>query len=469
MASHPIEASLSADLHRAALALSRFGLGPRPGDLARAAPDPRADLAGEIEARLVPRPRGPDLADTAEVLTALRDEQEQRRLAATAPAGAAQDEAKPAMAGPPLPQRLYRAEAMARLTGAITDEGGFAERLVWFWANHFAVSARKGGPVRATAGCFEREAIRPHVLGRFGDMLLAAETHPAMLFYLDNGQSIGPNSQAGQRRGRGLNENLAREILELHTLGVGGGYTQEDVTSFARILTGWTVAGREGRLGAPGTYVYNGNWHEPGAHVLLGRAYPDHGPDQGRAALLDLARHSSTARHIARKLARHFVADEPPAPLVDRLASVFRDTDGDLAAVSLALLDAPEAWTLERAKVRSPQEFLVAAFRLLGLRPAEPNAFLGGLAALGQPLWAPGGPDGYPDTVAQWASPEGLKTRMDVAARLAAQSGETDPSALVDEALGPLASKETRKAVKRAESRQQAVALLLMSPEFQRR
>jgi uncharacterized protein (DUF1800 family) len=365
--------------------------------------------------------------------------------------------------------RLYRVEAMARVANALETGSGFVERLVWFWANHFAVSVQKGGPVRATAGAFEREAIRPHALGRFADMLLAVEAHPTMLVYLDNQASVGPNSPAGQRRGKGLNENLAREILELHTLGVEDGYAQADVTSLAKILTGWTIAGPEGRLGAPGTCVFNPNAHEPADHRLLGRTYPNRGSEQIRAALLDLARHPATARHVALKLARHFVADDPPPTLVTKLAMRFRDTDGDLAAVALALLDAPEAWSPEAKKMRSPQEFLIGALRLLGAKPDNPNAFLGNLAALGQPLWGPPGPNGFSDLEAPWASPEGMKTRLDVAARLGQRAGRVEPMELLDAALDPLASAETRQAVGRAESRPQAVALLLMSPEFQRR
>lgn len=476
------------DLRLAALGLNRFGLGPRPGDLDAAASDPRAFLAAEVTRRAVVMPASPDLLDTPAALAALREQRQERRLekalagtptpgaagegapmvAGEAPAPASGPPKQPARPMPPVPQRLYRAEAAARVAAGLEPPGGFVERLVWFWSNHFAVSAAKGGPVRATAGAFEREAIRPHVLGRFADMLLAVETHPAMLVYLDNQQSIGPDSRAGQRRGKGLNENLAREILELHTLGVDGGYTQGDVTSLARIITGWTVAGPDGRLGLPGTFVFNPNWHEPGGHVLLGRPYPDAGVEQGRAALLDLARHPATARHVAVKLARHFVADDPPPALVTRLTRVFRDTDGDLSRLALALLDAPEAWSPEARKMRSPQEFLIASLRLLGAKPDNPNPILGALAALGQPLWAPPGPNGYPDTVAQWASPEGLKTRLDVAVRMAGRT-TVDPMPLLEASLGPLASPETRQAVARAESRPQAVALLLMAPEFQRR
>ena len=366
--------------------------------------------------------------------------------------------------------RTFRTEALARFQRATLVEAGFVERLVTFWSNHFCVSASKGSNIRILAGAFEREAIRPHVLGRFADMLLAVEQHPAMLLFLDNQQSLGPNSRAGINRKRGLNENLAREILELHTLGVGGGYRQEDVTSLARIITGWTLVGPEGRLGEPGTFVFNVNAHEPGPHLLLGRTYPDTGLTQGHEALKDLARHPSTAKFIATKLVRHFVADDPPPALVARLAQRFAKTDGDLKAVALELLDADEAWKAPLTKIRSPYEAVIARGRMLARVPEQPLGYLGNLNVLGQPLWAPAGPNGFADTNDIWASPEGIKLRLDLAAQIASRTGDAfDPRELIEVIAGGAASKETQQTIERAESRQQAMALLLMSPEFQRR
>jgi uncharacterized protein (DUF1800 family) len=367
-------------------------------------------------------------------------------------------------------QKTYRAEALERLQRAVIADCGFLERLVAFWSNHFCISANKGELARMWAGSFEREAIRPHVLGRFGDMLKAVEQHPAMLFFLDNQQSLGPDSRAGQNRKRGLNENLAREIMELHTLGVGGGYSQDDVTSLARIITGWTFAGRQGQLGAPGSFVFNANAHQPGAQRLLGKIYENNGVGQGEAALADIARHPSTAKFIATKFARHFVADEPPPALVARLQDVFRKSDGDLRALTTALLDSDEAWQAPLTKLRSPYEFLVATGRLLARIPQDPGAYLGSLNLLGQPLWSPSGPNGFPDTNAAWAAPEGMKLRLDISAQIASRlSGNIDPRDLLEFAAADAASPETRRTIERAESRQQALALLLMSPEFQRR
>ena len=291
-----------------------------------------------------------------------------------------------------------------------------------------------------------------------------------MLFYLDNQFSAGPNSAFGQRTGRGLNENLAREILELHTLGVNGGYSQADVTSLARIITGWTFIGRLGQFGEPGRFFFNANTHEPGLQTLLGRPYDQEEVAKGRAALANIAQHPATAEHIAFKFARHFLADDPPSALVDKLANTFRLTGGDLKALALALIDSPEAWHPERTKMRSPSEFLYAAGRIVGRMPDDPGPFLGALNILGMPLWGPPGPNGYPDTVAAWANPEGMKVRLEISVRIADRWRDAlNPLDLLDEIAGPVASPETRQAIARAESKQQGLALLLMSPEVQRR
>jgi uncharacterized protein (DUF1800 family) len=367
-------------------------------------------------------------------------------------------------------QKTYRAEALARLQRTVIADCGFLERLVAFWSNHFCISANKGELARMWAGSFEREAIRPFVLGRFADMVKAVEQHPAMLFFLDNQQSLGPDSRAGQNRKRGLNENLAREIMELHTLGVGGGYSQEDVTSLARIITGWTFAGRQGQLGTPGTFVFNANAHEPGPQRLLGKVYEAGGVAQGEAALADIARHPSAAKFIATKFARHFVADDPPPALVARLQDLFQKSDGDLKALTMTLVDSNEAWQAPLTKLRSPYEFLVASGRLLARVPEDPGPYLGSLNLLGQPLWSPAGPNGFHDTNAAWAAPEGMKLRLDISAQIAARvAANIDPRDLLEFAAADTASAETRRTIERAESRQQALALLLMSPEFQRR
>lgn len=476
------------------LTLQRFGLGQKPGQGVMPG-DVRERLLADIRPEGAPQPRVSfsGAAPIGRALYAFEDEEraarEAKRVAAQQPGGqqamgqgvqvAAASPmpgqpqgpmAKPPPPEPPFPAKVYREETVARIQGALEAEFGFAERMVQFWSNHFCVSVAKGNFVRAMAGAFEREAIRPNIFGRFEDLLVAVESHPAMLNFLDNQLSIGPDSRAGKRRGRGLNENLAREIMELHTLGVSGGYTQADVTSLARIITGWTVVGRDARLGFPGSFAFNPGLHDPGGQKLLGKVYRQEGKEMGLAALADLARHPSTANFIARKLARHFVADEPPQALVAELARSFRETGGDLAALLRTLVTSELAASAPATKLRTPQEFLVASFRALGRRP-DFGQIAGPLGVMGQQLWQPSGPDGYPDTNAAWATPEGIKTRIDVAAQLGRQAAGSvaDPRALVEEVLGPLASPQTRQAVGRAESKPQALALLLMSPEFQRR
>jgi uncharacterized protein (DUF1800 family) len=489
--------AIGPDSKAAQVAFRRFGFGPRGGafDLARAASDPRGFLKSELQQPAITQLNAPTLPPTKIALQAVFIDQQQRKSErqnvaeekmtpassiASVSTGHTDQPARTVEASgemnkipkppePPVAQKFFRADAMARFRCVLHAEVGFTERLVHFWSNHFCVSAAKG-PVRAIAGSFEREAIRPHVLGRFADMLRAVEQHPAMLFYLDNAQSFGPHSKAGQNRKRGLNENLAREILELHTLGVDGGYTQADVTTLARILTGWTFAGREGKLAEPGTFIFFANAHEPGDQTLLGKVYPAGGVEQGEAALADLARHAATARHIARKLARHFVADNPPDSLVAKLEKVFRDTDGDLKSVSVALIDADESWTTPLTKMRTPEEFMLAALRAIDRMPDDPGPILGPLAAMGMPLWQPPGPNGWPDTVDAWASAEGMKSRLDVSAAIAARVKDLiNPSELIDTIVGEAAAPETRQAIARAESRQQGLAMLFMSPEFQRR
>jgi uncharacterized protein (DUF1800 family) len=373
-------------------------------------------------------------------------------------------DAAPVPGKPPLPQQILQSEAKARFDAATGADLGFVERLVWFWSNHFCVSANK---VVGMAGAYEREAIRPHVLGRFANLLQAVESHPAMLFYLDNVESMGADSIAGINRDKGLNENLARETLELHTLGVRSGYTQADVTSFANVLTGWTWINPD-QPDRGGEFIFNKRLHEPVAQTVLGKIYPDTGMGQGRSVLADLARHPATADHIAQKLAAHFVADEPPPVLVTKLAKTFKDTDGDLREVAKALVTADESWTPARQKLKTPAEWIAGALRLTGTQATIPiGPIMNAQATLGAPLWRPPAPNGWPDTEAAWI--DGVPHRIDIANQFAGRLRVADPLALLDSGLGPLASSDTRNTVARAETRNQALALLVMSPEFLRR
>jgi uncharacterized protein (DUF1800 family) len=473
-----------------AIALTRFGFAPKSGTPAG---DARAALLAELDRPGAGQIHNDDLLNAGEAARAAFDFRQERkaarlaakaeqeaaknaeREAANAPAmkpdmkpdmaqGDAKPDAKPKKQ-PGVPQQIYLEEAKARYDAALASETGFVERLVWFWSNHFCVSADKG-PVRSLCGAFEREAIRPHVTGTFADMLIAVETHPAMLHYLDNARSMGPNSRAGQRRGKGINENLAREILELHTVGVRTGYSQDDVTNFAKVITGWSVVPPKQERG--GEFVFNRNLHEPGPERVMGRDYPDNGIEQGRAVLTALAKNPATAKHIATKLVRHFVADEPPPALVALLTKRYLDSGGNLKELAKALVTAPEAWDAPRSKMKMPSQWLVDSLRVLDMTPDNVRPLIQAQVLLGEPLWRPPAPNGFSDDSAAWM--DGLPQRLDLANRMARLSGaQADPEAVAQRAFGSLMSAETRQTLARAESRPQAIALLLMTPEFQRR
>ena len=464
----------------AALALHRFGFGPSRNSITAIAADPRGALlsdldrpgAGFLSAKL------PSSATAARAISDFRAEEQARsklaqRAKKEAEAGMASTSdaatiTPPKPSGPPLPQQVFQNEAAARYEAAVDADIGFVERLVWFWSNHFCISADKDIP---TAGAYEREAIRAHVLGRFADMLIAVETHPAMLYYLDNTRSMGADSIAGINADKGINENLTREILEMHTLGVRGGYSQSDVTSFANVLTGWTYVDPADPAHG-GEFLFNKRLHEPGEQTVLGKFYAEAGVDQGRAVLADLAHHTATAQHVAQKLARHFVADEPPPPLVAKLAKAFMDSDGNLKAVAKALVTADEAWTPARTKLKRPSEWIVSMLRLTSApwntkTPWDIGRVLAVQATLGESLWRPPAPNGWPDTEAAWI--DGVPHRLDIANEFAGHLPSSDPAALLESGLGPIASRNTRDTIARAESRTQALALLVMAPEFLRR
>lgn len=443
----------------AATASNRFGLGARPGE----AP---ADLLAQLAA-YDPRPPAlaatPGTAQAAALLVELAGNREEKP-----------DEAR-RMALRKRVREGYTAAGSARLASAIATDTPFPERLVHFWSNHFAVSADKLQTV-GLAGTYEFEAIRPNILGSFEQLLLASARHPGMQLYLDQAQSIGPDSQLAQRapgrRQIGLNENLAREILELHTLGVDGGYTQADVTELARALTGWSTGGLGRRVGggqAPaGSFVFQPRWHQPGTRTLLGKTYPQEGEAQAVAMLRTLARHPATARHISTKLARHFTGDTPPAALVSRLEARFLATNGELPALYKTLVESPEAATAPPARFKTPWEWTVSALRALDIRTLPRFGGTAMLAELGQPIWRPGSPAGWPDTTADWAAPDALYRRVEAAGRLASLApATTDARALAPQLL-PV-SDTTATALARAEDGRQALAMLLVSPEFLRR
>ncbi|TCW75901.1 DUF1800 domain-containing protein [Burkholderia sp. SRS-46] len=462
---HPTDAT------PAAIALNRFGLGARADDPPPA--DPKASLLAQFS-RYEPLPAA-WAAEPDAVALATRNAGARNAMTTNDAATKRATEQAIRRDG----YDTYRSAVAARLTSALNTPAPFVERLVHFWSNHFAVSVDKG-PVSAYAGAFERDAIRPHVLGRFEDMLVAVEQHPAMQLFLDQARSVGPDSPAALRaearnpaNRRGLNENLAREIMELHTLGVRTGYTQSDVTEFARALTGWSIAGGRGAQpgdAAPGAFVFRPKLHEPGARTVMGRTYDQPGEGQARAILRDLAHASATGRHIAFQLARHFVADDPPPALVEQLGRAFDASGGDLPAVYRALVDAPQAWSPVNRKFKTPWEWAVSSLRGLGWRDAGDLKAAPLMTQLGQPVWRPGSPAGYDDVAASWAAPDALVRRVEIAQRLAARTGDrVDPRTLGNALLAGSMSAPTATAIAHAESTTTALALLIVSPDFQRR
>jgi uncharacterized protein (DUF1800 family) len=362
-------------------------------------------------------------------------------------------------------QRGWNAERFRR---TVASRLPFAERMLLFWRNHFTVSASLP-PVVGLAHAFEAQAIAPHCFGRFSDLLLATTRHPAMLEYLDARSSFGPNSFEGRWKGRGLNENLAREILELHTLGVDGGYRQGDVEALAKILTGWSLRLDPYSRALIPKFGFQPAVHEPGPKSLLGRSFPETGESEGIEALEMLAQHPSTATHLARKLAVHFISDRPPESAVRRLAGVFRDTQGDLGAVSRALVDMDAVWATPLAKLKTPYELVLSACRMLDATP-NPKQLGRWLNSMGYRMYAPDSPAGYPDTAADWSGPGPMGARIRWALRAADLLGaDQDPEQLASRSIAPVMSEGSRFAIANAPTKEEGLALLLSSPEFQRR
>jgi uncharacterized protein (DUF1800 family) len=471
----------------AAIAANRFGFGARPGEL-EGLGDPQAWLKKQLRGAppvLSGAGLEPSSKTLAKVIELRREAGAERKNMKKE--GADQEALKAvAFKLPQVYRPIYIDEISARFGHSVATDRPFLERLTQFWTNHFAVSIHKI-VVLGIAGAMEREAIRPNVTGQFADLLLAVEKHPAMLLYLDNATSIGPNSKAAQlanRRGRSnrkidINENLAREILELHTLGVNGGYTQADVTTFAQAISGWSIGGQDmGRRirrlgfdgGKPGEFFFRDVFHEPGKRTLLGKSYAENGVKQGEAILEDLAVKPATARHISTKLARHFIADDPPPAVVDRLTKVWLDTRGNLAKVYDALIESTEAWERPLAKFKTPTDYVYSTYRALNIPVREKRRALVPFEALGQRSLMPGSPAGWPDTSADWDGSSALLKRIAWADVVAQKLGSSrNARELGAQVLGASLTSETSTAIARAESASQALTLLLASPEFMRR
>ncbi|MBS1304004.1 DUF1800 domain-containing protein [Loktanella sp. SALINAS62] len=367
---------------------------------------------------------------------------------------------------------IHRTDHLATIARGVSAADGLRERLTHFWADHFTVKAKNFGTHYLIAP-FVQDAIRPHVVGRFSDMLKAVTFHPAMLMYLDQVSSSGPNSVFGQRTGRGLNENLARELLELHLVGPHMDFSQTDVTELAELLTGLQYQGRSG-------FAFRADRAEPGAEVVLGRRYSaDATLRTIEAALEDLATRPEVARHIATKLAVHFVSDTPDPNLIATMESAFYDTGGDLAAVCESMLTHPLAWSPVRAKVRRPDIYMMAAWRALGITgeaimTTPPKVYddwiRKPMAIMAQPYLAPVGPDGWAEDPTDWITPQGLAGRINWAIGAPAVFSDPlpDPRDFVNDALGPRPPAEVVFAASAAETRADGIGIVLSAPAFQR-
>ena len=460
------------------IASNRFGFGAKPGDLQRIGSRPRDWLRNQVDQPDLASLDQRSLASSREALQSFIDLRARRRDARRSNAREASD-VKAVMKMGQVLRPMYMEHAMARGSQAVASRTPFYERLLHFWSNHFAVSI-DDPQMLGLVGTLELEAIRPHINGSFSEMLIAVEQHPAMLTFLDNFQSIGPNSTMARvaarrfnKREMGINENLAREILELHTLGVNGGYTQEDVTTFASVISGWTFGGmfpERADRGAPGEFAFNELMHEPGDKTVLNRTYRQKGIRQGEAVLKDLARHPATARHISEKLARHFISDEPSKNAIDTLSRVFLQSKGYLPALYDALIELDETWRDVHSKYKSPVDYVYSLFRTLDYTPDNPQHLVGALTVLGQAPFRAGSPAGWPDSAAAWSGGEALFKRVELAVSVANKAGNrVDPLGLARLIFGPSLGEHSRLAISRAESARQGLAMLFASPEFQRR
>ena len=433
-------------------ASTRFGLGAREGELKHIGSSPKGWLTDQLKNAKIPkevqeRYGGKGLmGETIKDIKKKKIQQGEKKIKLT--------------------RDVYIKETGARVLAHVRSEQPFIERLVMFWSNHFTVSIQKP-IISGIVNQYEVEAIRPHVNGYFKDMLLAVSQHPAMLFYLDNIQSFGPNSTVGVKRGKGLNENLAREILELHTLGVDGGYRQKDVIELAKIITGWTLD--RGKNGAIIKYRFQPSVHEPGEKKLLGRKFKEEGEQEGVDALTMLATHPSTAKHIATKLATHFISDKPSAHSINVLARSFINSGGHLPTVMKTLINMPEVWKEPLVKLNTPYEYVISALRLTGIEPS-PKKAIKGLEALNYRAFNASSPAGYDDVAASWASPDAIMKRVEWGHKLAQLlPAGTDPIQLANAGLGAALSPSTKQTIERAASGVDGIGFLLASPEFQRR
>jgi uncharacterized protein (DUF1800 family) len=455
---------------RALLALNRFGMGARPGDADIVAADPVAWILKSADGRGVSAITGvPSGTERMAHIEALNKERREIREA-----DALARKSLPPGTDPPPPARpVLRDEGMlmgddlrAMLVAVCLSNEPVKDRLASFWSNQLTVSSMRG-EVAALVVPYENEAVRPMLGGLFSDMLMASFVHPAMMLYLDAAQSFGPDSPAGKRAHRSYNENYAREVMELHTMGASGGYAQEDIVELALALSGWTLERETGLV------VFRADRHEPGERHLLGTAIPDAGSAQAGMALGLISSHPSTSARLCRRLASHFVADVPPQSLVSAMDHAWRASGGNLSVVYRALFSSPLAWNPSPGKFRSPWDFVVASARALGTGgdDAGAQAMLKHVRALGQPPFAAPSPQGYGDLEADWLTPDSIVQRINVAAAMASAAAPSgiDALHLSSDIIDVSPASHTHDEIAMAPSPIEALALVLASPEFQRR
>jgi len=435
------------------IASQRFGMGHKHSEQSRVSSAPRDWLRKQVEAgqETVLKHNSPPTKEIVRTLIRAKKPRDMRK-----------DFRQRARA-------IYDAEMQARFELALSTNQPFIERLVQFWSNHFTVSFAGKFFLSSIVGAYEREVVRPHVLGKFSDMLIASAKHPAMLIYLDNINSIGANAEQKRGKNTGLNENLAREILELHTLGVNGGYAQKDVIALANIITGWTLSGSKKNGGG---FVFSKKHHEPGNFVLLGKTYTQEGQGQGMAALRDIASHPSTARFVATKLVRHFVDDVPPERAIKEIEATFLKSNGDLKAVALALINLREAWQQPMTKIKTPYEMIVSSLRLVGTKNHRfpLKRVKSSLKTFDHIPFKATSPAGRSDIAADWISPNAMINRVEWCQVFSQYvSLKENPLTLAHNHLGAVAAPSTLTWIERAPTAKDGLALLLASPEWQRR
>ena len=468
------ENSMSSTLtSRANIAVNRFGYGARGDELAQAEKDPKEWL----KANLLPiafTGNSPHSNDILIEHAKYQKEKKRKKKQQSKNSQSGNMQANDMQSGNMKDKKktknfsrlALRNMSADTLKQAIASSNSVSWRLLDFFSNHFSVTAH-GQLMVGLAATLEREAIAPHLLGNFEDMLLAVVQHPGMLIYLNNEKSFGPNSRIAKKHKKGLNENLAREIMELHTLGVDGGYSQKDVIELAKGITGWSVK-RPGKERGEG-FVFRAYGHEPGTRELLGKKYSQQGITQGKKMLGDLAMQPATAKYICYKLAHHFVSPNPPASLLKEMEATWLKTNGNIKAVMHCLFDADEAWLNTAQKYKTPREFVISTLRSLSLKKFKDKALLAALINLGQQPFNAGSPAGYSDDEQDWLGSSALMARIDWSSMISGYSKRVNAEDVMNRSIGKSISQLTYNSVMRAESRQQALTLLLMSPEFQRR